>query len=83
LGASKCSILREHGIGNQMLAKILINPESDHQLGGPRPKPKLGEFLGVIDEILAADKDCPAETAPHRTESGWVSRNPGQIKCRC
>jgi transposase len=59
-GASKRSILRDYGIGHQVLAKILVNPEPpDHQVGGPRPKPKLGEFLGVIDEILEADKTAP------------------------
>ena len=30
-------------------------------MAGPRPKPKLGEFLGVIDEILEADKTAPAK----------------------
>ena len=61
-GASKRSILRDYGIGHQVLAKILVNPEPpDHQVGGPRLKPKLGEFLGVIDEILEADKTAPTK----------------------
>jgi hypothetical protein len=62
-GASKRSILRDCGIGHQALAKILTNPEPpDHQVGGPRQKPKLGAFLGVIDEILR-------RTSPHRRSS--------------
>jgi len=45
-GASKRSILRDYGIGHQVLAKILANPEPpDHQVGGPRSKPKLGCVL--------------------------------------
>ena len=61
-GASKRSILRDYGIGHQVLAKILSHPEPpDHQAGGPRQKPKLGEFLGVIDEILEADTTAPTK----------------------
>jgi len=30
-------------------------------VGGPRQKPKLGEFLGVIDEILEVDKSAPVK----------------------
>ena len=61
-GASKRSILRDYGIGHQVLAKILSHSEPpDHQVGGPRQKPKLGEFLGVIDEILGADKTAPTK----------------------
>ena len=61
-GASKRSILRDYGIGHQVLAKILSHPEPpDHQVGGPRQKPKLGEFLGVIDEIMEADKTAPTK----------------------
>ena len=56
-GASKRSILRDYGIGHQVLAKILVNPEPPgYQVAEARPKPMLGPFLGVIDEILEADK---------------------------
>ncbi len=58
--ASKRSILRDYGIGHQVLSKILSNPEpTGYQVRGPRTKPKLGPFLGVIDEILEADKAAP------------------------
>ena len=59
-GASKRSILRDYGIGHQVLAKILANPEPPgYQMAETRQKPVLGPFLGVIDEILAADQEAP------------------------
>ncbi len=59
-GASKRSILRDYGIGHQALAKILANAEPPgYQMAEARRKPVLGPFLGVIDEILAADKEAP------------------------
>ncbi len=59
-GASKRSIYRDYGIGHQALAKILANAEPPgYQMAEVRRKPVLGPFLGVIDEILAADKEAP------------------------
>ncbi|MGH3180740.1 MAG: IS21 family transposase [Streptosporangiaceae bacterium] len=59
-GVSKRWIRRHYGIGSEALEKILGNPEPlGYRLSAPRPKPKLGEFLGVIDEILEADKKAP------------------------
>jgi hypothetical protein len=59
-GASKRSILRDYGIGHQALAKILANPEPPgYQMAEARRKPVLGAYLGVIDEILEADRDAP------------------------
>lgn len=59
-GASKRSVCREYGLGWWTLEKILANPEPPgYTASAERPKPKLGEFLGVIDEILKADKDAP------------------------
>ena len=58
--ASKRSIRRQYKIGSEVLDKILSHPEPiSYQMAQPRPKPKLGEFLGVIDEILEADKPAP------------------------
>jgi transposase len=80
-GASKRSIHREYGIGHQALAKILANPEPPgYQMSEARKKPVLGPYLGVIDEILAADKEAPPKqrhTAKRiferlRTEYGYV-----------
>jgi len=59
-GVSKRSIRRDYRIGSEVLEKILSNPEPlGYQRAGPRPKPVLGPFLGVIDEILEADKSAP------------------------
>src|SRR5271165_6421453 len=59
-GASKRSILRDYQVGHQALAKILANPEPPgYQMSESRRKPVLGPFLGVIDEILAADQEAP------------------------
>lgn len=59
-GVSKRSILRDYRIGHQLLAKILANPEPrGYQLTGVRAKPKLAEFLPVIDQILDDDKTAP------------------------
>ena len=59
-GVSKRSIRRDYRIGSEALDKILAHPEPPgYQMAGPRPKPKLGPFLGVIDEILEADKTAP------------------------
>jgi hypothetical protein len=57
--ASKRSIHREYGIGHQALAKILANPEPPgYQMAEARRKPVIGPFLGVIDEILDADREA-------------------------
>jgi transposase len=58
--ASKRSIYRDYGIGHQALAKILANPDPPgYQMAEARRKPVLGPFLGVIDEIMVADKEAP------------------------
>ncbi len=59
-GVSKRSILRDYQVGHQALAKILAHPEPPgYQMAEARQKPVLGPFLGVIDEILAADTEAP------------------------
>ena len=59
-GVSKRSIRRDYKIGSAALEKILANSEPPgYRQQVPRPKPQLGQFLGVIDEILEADKNAP------------------------
>jgi transposase len=59
-GASKRSIRRDYNIGSEALEKILANSEPPgYRQSAARPKPRLGQFLGVIDEILEADKTAP------------------------
>jgi transposase len=57
-GASKRSIRRDYRIGSEVLEKILVNPEPPgYRKTVARPRPKLGPFTGVIEEILATDTD--------------------------
>jgi transposase len=59
-GASKRSMRREYRIGSETLAKILANPEPPgYRMTAPRPRPKVGEFVPVIEEILVADRTAP------------------------
>jgi transposase len=59
-GASKRSICREYHLGPRTLEKILTHTEPPGYRGADkRPKRKLADFLGVIDEILEADKTAP------------------------
>jgi hypothetical protein len=58
-GASKRSIRRDYGVSARTLEKILTNAEPPlYRQSIPRPKPVLGRFLGVIEEILLADRDA-------------------------
>jgi transposase len=59
-GASKRSVMRDYGISHETLQKMLSHPEPPgYRQSVPRPKPKLEPYLGVIAEILAADRDAP------------------------
>ena len=59
-GVSKRQIRRDYRIGSETLAKILANAEPPgYRLRVARPKPMLGAFTGVIDEILVSDRDAP------------------------
>jgi transposase len=59
-GVSKRSIKRDYRIGSGALAKVLANPEPlGYRVRTARPKPRLGDFVGVIDEILKVDKTAP------------------------
>ncbi len=59
-GVSKRQIRREYGIAAETLEKILANPDPPgYQMARERPKPVLGPFLAVIDQILEADKTAP------------------------
>jgi len=52
-GASKRSIRRDYRISAGVLEKILAHPEPPgYRQSVARPKPRLGDFLGVIDQIL-------------------------------
>ena len=57
----KRQICREYQISHHTLEKMLQNvePTGYQQRPGERPRPKLGAFLGVIDQILEDDKTAP------------------------
>ena len=61
-GASKRSVIRDYRISGRTLKKILAHPEPPgYRQSVPRPKPMLGQFTGVIEEILIADCGAPAK----------------------
>ena len=95
-GASKRSVCREFGIAHKTLQKILAHTEPPgYRRGSVRPRTKLGPYLGVIEQILAADADAPPKqrhTAKRifcrlRDEYGYqggitqVKENPAGIYC--
>ena len=57
----KRQICREYQISHHTLEKMLQNvePTGYQQRPGERPRPKLGAFLGVIDQILEDDTTAP------------------------
>jgi len=57
----KRQICREYQISFHTLEKMLRNvePTGYQQRPGERPRPKLGAFLGVIDQILEEDTTAP------------------------
>jgi len=57
-GVSKRQIRREYGVGSETLKKMLEFSEPPGcRRRVVRPRPRLGGFVGVIDEILATDAD--------------------------
>jgi transposase len=59
-GLSKRAACREYDLHWDTLTKILSHAEPPgYRRTAPRPKPKLDPFLGVIHQILEADKKAP------------------------
>src|SRR3954447_24959864 len=59
-GESKRSVRERFGIHWSTLEKILRHPEPPgYRLKRPRAKPKIEEFLPVIEEILGKDASAP------------------------
>ena len=57
-GVSKRQVCREYGVGWRTLGKMLAHAEPPgYRRKLPRGRPKLGAFVGLIDEILATDAD--------------------------
>jgi hypothetical protein len=57
----KRQICRDYNINFHTLPKMLENvePPGYQQRPSERPRPKLGPFLGVIEEILRLDETAP------------------------
>lgn len=59
-GVSKRQVKAEYRIHTRTLEKILANPQPPgYRMNRPRPKLKIGPFLGRIEEILRQDKELP------------------------
>jgi len=59
-GLSKRAACREYGVHWHTLNKMLENSEPPGYRGAqPRAKPKIGRFLGLIEEILRQDQTAP------------------------
>lgn len=59
-GASKRSVMADYAMAHRTLQKILSSAEPGTYTGAERrQKPKLGPFLGVIDQILEDDRHAP------------------------
>lgn len=59
-GNSNYSATRKFGIHWTTVKKILASPEPiPYKLAKPRQKPAIGEFLPVIEQMLASDRSAP------------------------
>jgi transposase len=59
-GLSKRELCREEGISFKTLEKVLAHAEPPgYRREAPYPEPKLGPFVGRIEEILVSDKALP------------------------
>jgi transposase len=57
---SKRQIMAEYGIHTKTLNKILASSvPPGYQMNRPRPKPKIGPFIGRIEQILIQDREMP------------------------
>jgi len=59
-GVSKRQVKAEYRIHTKTLERILANPQPPgYKMSKPRPKPKIGPFIGRIEEILLKDREVP------------------------
>jgi len=70
-GGSRREAARVFGVSRETVDKCLrFSAPPGYRQQTPRPKPKLGPFLGVIDAILAADADAPVKQR-HSSKRIW------------
>jgi transposase len=61
-GLSKHEISRRTGLHRKTINKMLLYARPPgYRLSRPRPKAKLGPFLGIIDQILEEDQKAPSK----------------------
>ena len=61
-GLSKHEISRRTGQYRKTINKMLLYARPPgYRLQHPRPKTKLGPFLGIIDQILQDDRQAPSK----------------------
>ena len=59
-GVSRRQVLRETGMHWRTLRKLLEHSQPPgYRMGWPRPAPKLGSYLGRIEQILKEDVEMP------------------------
>ena len=59
-GVSKRQVKAEYRIHTKTLERILANSQPPgYKMSKPRPKPKIGPFMGRIEEILRKDREAP------------------------
>ena len=59
---SKREIRRDYRLGSETLEKILSHPQTPgYRLDAPRPKPVVGDFVDIIDQILIYDREAPVK----------------------
>ena len=65
-GMSIRQAAREFGLSRKTIRKMLAYSEPPgYERKKPVQRPKLGPWLGVIDQILVDDKDAAEEAATH------------------
>ena len=70
-GGSRREAARVFGISRETVDKCLaFSAPPGYRLSTPRPKPKLGPYLGLVDAILAADVDAPVKQR-HSAKRIW------------
>jgi len=73
-GRSQSAVAREFGLSRETVWKMLAYAvPPDYQRQQPIKRPKLGPWLGVIDAILADDKQRPVKQRHTATGQGELS----------
>jgi hypothetical protein len=73
-GMSRREAARRFGIDPRTVAKMLaFSVPPGYRRSRPPARPKLDPFVGIVDRILAEDKERPATTRA-RSKGWWAMR---------